>query len=318
MSEIYKIIFVGLDFAGKTSILKILEGSFSELDQIKPTLGSKRTEWNILGFPIVNWDLGGQKQYRAEYLSNKEQVLRETNLLIFVVDLQDAERFKEASIYFNNILQALEDLEVRCPVLLCLHKADPDIADKPEIKKNLKTVTDLFSKYKRRYKVEFEVKVFVTSIFNQKSLIEMFSEGIQEMIPIGILSQLLDEFLAEVKDVGVIGAILLDYNYFMIGDAFPNTTTKSTCYRTINAFITLLRDFQGVYEEKRQLNFDLPLPNDNLYMFSFQKFTDLKSPYYLLLMGSSALKADAAFTLFKQKYLPRMDQSLKNLIKGIG
>ena len=62
MSEIYKLVMAGLDFAGKTSILKILEGSYSDLDQIKPTLGSERTEWDILGFKIINWDLGGQKQ----------------------------------------------------------------------------------------------------------------------------------------------------------------------------------------------------------------------------------------------------------------
>ena len=57
MSEIYKIIFLGLDFAGKTSILKILEGSYSGLDKIKPTLGPKRTAYDILGFKIMNWDL---------------------------------------------------------------------------------------------------------------------------------------------------------------------------------------------------------------------------------------------------------------------
>ena len=187
MSEIYKIVFLGLDFAGKTSILKVLEGSYSDLDQIKPTLGSKRSEWDILGFKIMNWDLGGQKQYRDEYLANKGQILHDTNLLIFVVDAQDADRFDEAGTYFNNILQALEDLEIRCPVLLCIHKMDPNIVDNPDIQTNLEKITDLFSEYSQIHDVE--IKVYITSIFDQKSLIEMFSDGIRQLMPVGIINK---------------------------------------------------------------------------------------------------------------------------------
>ena len=127
MPELYKIVLIGLDFAGKTSILKILEGSYSNLDQLTPTVGTDRTNWEILGFNVINWDLGGQKQFREKYMANFEQILDESNLIIFVIDMQDDNRFNEAGSYFDDALHALDHLGIKCPIILCLHKVDPDI-----------------------------------------------------------------------------------------------------------------------------------------------------------------------------------------------
>jgi len=315
ISEIYKIVFVGLDFAGKTSILKVLAGSYSDLDRIKPTLGRERTEWDILGFKVINWDLGGQKQYRDEYIANAEQVLRDTNLLIFVVDVQDAERINDAANYFNDILHALDLLKIKCPVILCLHKVDPDIAKNPPIVKNLDWVTNLFSEFSEKHDVE--TNVFITSIFDRKSLIEMFSHGIGTLIPISILNTILDNFIKETKDIGVVGTILFDMNYIVVGSAFTTLNTRHTCFRTINAFTTLMRDFKGVYDEDRQISFNISISNGDIYRFTFSKFSELTSPFYLLIMGKQSLKVESAFTLFRKKYLPKIDESLHELIKKI-
>ncbi|NVM29548.1 MAG: hypothetical protein HWN65_11970 [Candidatus Helarchaeota archaeon] len=317
MSEIYKIVFLGLDFAGKTSILKVLEGSYSGLDQIKPTLGTKRSQWDILGLKVMNWDLGGQKQYREEYLKNYEQVLQDTNLLIYVIDVQDNTRFDEAGAYFDEMLQALDKLNIKCPVLLCLHKVDPDLIEKPDITKNLDSVSNLFSEYSQKHDVE--IKVFITSIFDRKSLVEMFSHGIGRLLPIGVISQVLDEFQQETKKVGVVGVILFDDNIFVVGNAFPDVATKNTCFKTINAFTTLLRDFKGVYDEDRQINFDLPTdaPGADAYKFSFKKIPELSNPYYLLIMGSPSVKAGKGFSIFKKKFVDKIKQALQDLIKTI-
>lgn len=315
MSEIYKIIFLGLDFAGKTSILKVLEGSYSGLDKIKPTLGPKRTSYNILGFQIMNWDLGGQKQYRDEYLKNYEQVLQDTNLLIFVTDIQDESRFNEAGAYFDDMLHALDQLKIKCPVILCLHKVDPDIVENPIIIKNLNWVTNIFSEYSEKH--DTEIKVFITSIFDRKALIEMFSYGISKLIPIGILSQILDEFRLATEKQGVVGTILFDMNFFVIGNAFPDVNLKNTCFKTINAFTTLMRDFKGVYDADRQVNFDLSVSNGDVYKFSLEKTTGLPETYYLLIMGTQSVKPTDIFSTFRKKFESKMADSLKNLIKAI-
>lgn len=315
MSEIYKIIFLGLDFAGKTSILKILEGSYSGLDKIKPTLGTKRSDWSILGFKIMNWDLGGQKQYRDEYLKNYQQVLQDTNLLVFVLDVQDEHRFNEAGAYFDDILHALDHLTIKCPVLLCLHKVDPDILNNSSIVKNLDWVTNLFSDYSQKHDVE--IKVFITSIFDRKSLVEMFSYGIGKLIPVGILSTILDEFREDATKYGVVGTLLFDENFFAVGNAFPDLSTKNTCFRTINAFITLLRDFEGVYDEDRQISFDLSVSNGDIYKFFMNRIDQLPSKYYLLLMGTQSIRPKDAITLFRKNYLPKIERGLGDLIKAI-
>ena len=315
MAEIYKIVFCGLDFAGKTSILKVLEGSYSGLDRIKPTLGKKRTEWDILGFKVINWDLGGQERYRKEYLSKDIDVLRDTNLLIFVVDIQDAERFKEAGTYFNDILSALDSLKIKTPVILCLHKIDPDVIDHPHIIKNLKKLTDMFSAYSSEHGVE--ISVFKTSIFDRKSLIETFSYGIKQLIPLGVLSEILEEFRQESGELGLIGTILFDQNFFIVGTSFEDITTQNMTFKSINSFITMMRDFQGVYDEDRQINFNLSITNGTSYRFTVQKFSAVLNPYYLLIMGTMTLKIDDIFFLFHEKYLSKIDKSLENILKSI-
>ncbi|MHA1130205.1 MAG: ADP-ribosylation factor-like protein [Candidatus Helarchaeota archaeon] len=315
MSEIYKVVFLGLDYAGKTSILKILEGSYSDLDQIKPTLGRSRTEWNILGFKIMNWDLGGQKQYRDEYFAtkaSKQQILQDTNLLIYVVDIQDVNRFEEAVSYFNKVLQALSIFKIRCPVILCIHKTDPNIIDTPRIKENLEKVEDLFSEASSKYGLE--IKVFITSIYDQKSLIEMFSEGIQQLLPVGVLNQLLESYREE---AGILGTILFDMNFFVIGDSFADLHTKKTAYKTINAFVILMRDFKGIYDDQRQINFDLNVLDGFNYKFHLHKITKLTSPYYLLIMGLPSINPKNLFVLFEKSFIPKIEQALHDLIKLI-
>jgi len=313
-AEIYKIVFCGLDFAGKTSILKVLEGSYSGLDRIKPTMGKKRTEWDILGFKIVNWDLGGQEHYRKEYLSNVD-VLRDTNLLIFIVDVQDAERFKEASTYFNDILNAFDTLKIKAPVILCLHKIDPDVLEHPHIIKNLKKLTDMFSAYSQEHGVE--ISVFKTSIFDRKSLIEMFSYGIKQLIPVGVLSEILEEFRQETVELGLIGTILFDQSFFIVGTSFEDVATQNMTFKSINSFITMMRDFQGVYDEERQINFNLSITDGVSYQFTVQKFSANSTSYYLLIMGTMTLKIDEIFFLFHKKFLPKIDKNLQNILKSI-
>ncbi len=85
----FKVVFTGLSNAGKTSILKVLDKQFHRLANMVPTKGVERSLSTILGFPVTKWDLGGQEQYRQEYLSPKSKALLEADLLVFVVDIQD-------------------------------------------------------------------------------------------------------------------------------------------------------------------------------------------------------------------------------------
>ncbi len=56
----YKILFTGLDGAGKTSIILALQREFSKIAVIEPTRGPHRTTFKLLGREVSEWDLGGQ------------------------------------------------------------------------------------------------------------------------------------------------------------------------------------------------------------------------------------------------------------------
>ncbi len=304
MLQTYKIIFTGLDFAGKTSILNVLEGSYSGLDGIKPTLGTEKTEWTILGIPVINWDLGGQKRYRDEYLKNHRNILSGTDLVIFVLDIQDKPRVSEAANFFNDLINTFNELKIKCPVLLCLHKADPDVFDSATILR----ATNLFSEIAKKY--DIKIKFFNTSIFNRKSLIEMFSHGVSELIELAIINKILKEFSQEPTYPGILGTILFDDNFFMVGHSFSESSTQDICFETVNAFISLSKDIKDFYDESKHIDIIIPANNNIQYNFSLLKLLNATRSYYLLIMGTPTLEMKQAFSIFVQKYLPKILTSI--------
>lgn len=80
-----KILVLGLDCAGKTTILKSLADE--NIQQIKPTEGFNIKTMKIGDSQITLWDLGGQKALR-EYWSN---YFSNTSAIIYVVDSADVD-----------------------------------------------------------------------------------------------------------------------------------------------------------------------------------------------------------------------------------
>ena len=122
-----RILMVGLDAAGKTTILYKLK--LGEIVTTIPTIGFnvETVEYRNISFTV--WDVGGQEKLRPlwrHYFNN-------TDGLIFVVDSLDRERMQRAAAEFKDIVQDplmrnsailvfanKQDLVRTCPsVLLC-------------------------------------------------------------------------------------------------------------------------------------------------------------------------------------------------------
>ena len=208
-----KIIFAGLDSAGKTSFLNTLEEKYSTLTKMTATLGPDRREFKIFGFTISNWDLGGQSVYRATYLQpdQKARYFASINTLFYIFDLQDASRDDEAFEYLKAIIDALIELEEKPNIVICWHKCDADIESKPE------TATRLQSLEKRLAEtvVPFKVKTFKTTIFDKWTLLKAFSQGLINVSPKSVIieSQLKD-FARKTFSSAV---MLLDSNHLILG-----------------------------------------------------------------------------------------------------
>lgn len=104
-----RILMVGLDAAGKTTILYKLK--LGEVVTTVPTIGFnvETVEYKNINFSV--WDVGGQDKIRQLW----RHYFQNTQGLIFVVDSNDRERISEAK---DELMRMLSEDELRDAVLL--------------------------------------------------------------------------------------------------------------------------------------------------------------------------------------------------------
>ncbi|XP_062913417.1 ADP-ribosylation factor 1 [Mobula hypostoma] len=104
-----RILMVGLDAAGKTTILYKLK--LGEIVTTIPTIGFnvETVEYKSISFTV--WDVGGQDKIRPLW----RHYFQNTQGLIFVVDSNDRERVNEAK---EELMRMLAEDELRDAVLL--------------------------------------------------------------------------------------------------------------------------------------------------------------------------------------------------------
>ena len=118
-----QILILGLDHAGKTTLLEQMKGIFQRtngipLDKIPPTVGLNIGRMDINNCRVIFWDLGGQARLRSIW----DNYYAEAHGLMFVVDAADPTRFEEAKRALDSLLCHPELAGI--PVLLCANKQD--------------------------------------------------------------------------------------------------------------------------------------------------------------------------------------------------
>ncbi len=119
-NRILKISFIGLDKAGKSSVLKrILNEDFDELNN-KRTVGMEVAKFEIAGLQFIAWDIGGQRAFRETVW---QTYLQGSKAIIYVIDSTDIKRMQEAKleleryVFNNNKLYSV-------PILILANKQD--------------------------------------------------------------------------------------------------------------------------------------------------------------------------------------------------
>jgi len=105
------IIMVGLDAAGKTTVLYRLK--LGDAVTTIPTIGFNVEKLEYKNILFTVWDLGGQTRTRQIW----QHYYQNTDALIFVVDSSDRDRIEEAN---EELLNMLHREEMRNAVLLVL------------------------------------------------------------------------------------------------------------------------------------------------------------------------------------------------------
>merc|ERR1712232_1265665 len=111
-----RILMLGLDNAGKTTILKAL--SEEDITHIMPTQGFNIKSIVQEGFKLNVWDIGGQKTIRP-YWSN---YFESSDALVYVIDSSDNRRLEESGEELKELLA--EDKLGGIPLLTYANKQD--------------------------------------------------------------------------------------------------------------------------------------------------------------------------------------------------
>ena len=284
-----KILFTGLDNAGKTSIILALQREFSKIAVIKPSRGAQRRIFEFLGKEISEWDLGGQMSYRISYLKNPDKYFDRTEIAIYVIDIQNKTRIQESLSYLDDVIRQFKILEIEPAMFIFFHKFDPVLT-----KSAHDQVNNLYLYLKDRISKIPNSNFFyyTTTIFDLSTIMKAMSEILLAVYPKTDLIQKAASEFANKFDAE--GLEIIDSNSLIVGSYFINDDIKTMLTSSTPYFLSLNNSFHTttISEEKEQENMVIQRYGKYFLFRQFMLGREGSPPYYLLLM-----KANESFNI---------------------
>ncbi|KHN87687.1 ADP-ribosylation factor-like protein 2 [Toxocara canis] len=150
-----RLLILGLDNAGKTTILKKLNGE--DIDEVSPTVGFNIKTLEYKGYKLNMWDVGGQRSLRSYWKNYFEQ----TDGLIWVVDSADIDRIEDCKRELELLL--VEERLMGASLLVLANKQDLPSSAKSEQIEQLLELPNLKSHH---------WKIFACSAVTGENLVE--------------------------------------------------------------------------------------------------------------------------------------------------
>ncbi len=302
-----KILYIGLDGAGKTSFLLGVKKKYSEIIKTLPTKGVERSEEKLFkeqNSQISIWDLGGQEKYRQKYLEQSKIYLYNVDLLFFLIDIQDTQRIKTALELFGKVISSMQEMDEFPPVVVCLNKYDPDLKDSPEIIKNVNQVEEEIKRISNNY----FIKVFQTSIFDHWSLISAYSYGLSQLSPNReLFRNVLKQFAEKTKSEAL---LLLNENGIILSNFSKDETSGKVFEISAPHFQTLYKTFKEFKMLKQDYIVSSGITDEAKKKIVFKKIIVEKYHMYLLLFVAEYLGIEKI-----EQNLPDFSKNLIDLIK---
>ncbi|HEY0088628.1 MAG TPA: ADP-ribosylation factor-like protein [Candidatus Lokiarchaeia archaeon] len=272
-----KIIVSGLDYAGKTSILTALDKKYDfrkEILELKPTIKVEYHQFNFLGNIVNMWDMGGQKMYRELYEKKKDVYFANTDLLVYIIDVQDENRYEESLDYFSIILNYFVENEIEVPIIVSFHKFDPEIRGDENINNNISTLREKILEKFPSFKILFQI----TSIYDIISIVQLISYGLSVFDnEFFNLSNLFEKYL---EILGCTALILFDKNGIIISEFYKDEIDPSIYVELLESIKEHLFLLKRMLEEKYEFDYNFFTLESKLLSY-MHKIQYKKYPYYI-------------------------------------
>ncbi|MFX1364070.1 MAG: ADP-ribosylation factor-like protein [Promethearchaeota archaeon] len=298
-----KLLMIGLDNGGKTSILAVVQDKFSIIKSLLPTRGVKREKLDFFGYPIISWDLGGQVQYREKlYFNRPELFFTEADIMLYVVDSQDPDRIPEAANYFREVLKVLQELHELPSVLVVLSKSDQDIRKTLQWQQNVTSIKNKFNSIAKEFE-GFSVDYCDTTIFQRETIMQMFSVALKKVSDTSeIIEHILEEFAHQVE-AKASSLVSMD------GLIFGSYTGSDTDEMLVNNTALLLQTLSNFYNSiglirENSIKLDLPLNGFSICGEKLFEYSELQIPVYLWMLSENPELLDGRLDYFREQLLP--------------
>ncbi len=298
-----KLLLIGLDNGGKTSILAIIQERFSITKDLLPTRGVKREKLDFFGFPIISWDLGGQVVYREKMYFNRPEIFfSEADLILYVVDSQDTDRFAESANYFRQVLKSLEEIDEHPPIVIVIHKSDEDTRKTHQWQKNVDTIKNKFDAVFSIFK-SFTGKYCDTSIFQKETIMQMFSIALKSVSDTSeIIEHILEDFTEKIEGKGT---SIISREGLIFGSYTQSKTDDKLIHNTA-LILQTLSNFHCSIGLKREntMTLDFPMNGFTIQGEKLFEYSDLQIPVYLWLLSEKPEKLYEKIDYFKEQISP--------------
>ncbi|UCD00456.1 MAG: 50S ribosome-binding GTPase [Promethearchaeota archaeon] len=307
MESLLKIIVSGLDNAGKTSILTALDKKYDfekDIVQLKPTIRVEYHKMNFLKNNTIFWDMGGQETYREIYVNYQDVYFDATDLLIYVIDIQDPDRFDNSLEYLNAILTFFSESEMDVPIIITFHKFDPDLKANDEILMNIEKLRNkILSDYPN-----FNILFQQSSIYDIISIVQLVSYGLSVFDKKFFeLSELLEHYLEIFKGQAL---IVFDRNGIIVSEFYSDIEPEVyvELLESIKEHLFLLKRME---EEKYEGTFDFTSSEGKL--FSYLLRTIIRNDMFFISAVLMEQQKEKFFEIFPE-FLDDLTKIVEKLI----
>jgi len=264
MERLIKVIISGLDTAGKTSILTALNKKYDfhkDIISLTPTIRVEYQATEFLKNRVIFWDMGGQEKYRKLYQEKQDLYFVDTDLLVYIVDIQDPERIETSLAYLDMIVKNFKKHEMDVPLIISFHKFDPEFIGNEQMIEQIEKLREGILKLYPSFRILFQK----TSIYNITSIVQLISYGLSVFSDKFFdLSELLEKNLKEFDSESL---ILFDKNGIIISEYYRDIVEPEIYVELIESLKEHLFLLKRMQEESYETDYAFSSIGDELLSY---------------------------------------------------